>query len=74
MRPELPDEWQPNSSLVLRNSDGNIIQRRFYGQDGRAIKDIDYDHDHGFGQIHAHDWDWNQIRKRQYGRHLKPGE
>ena len=74
MRPELPNEWQPNTSLDRRNEHGAIVQRRFYGQDGRAIKDIDYNHDHGAGQPHAHDWDWAQEEPRQSDRPLRVGE
>jgi hypothetical protein len=73
-RPNLPTTGNPNTSRELRNDDGDLIQRRFYGGDGKAIKNVDYDHDHGSGQPHAHDWDWTKDPPRQPGRAMKPGE
>jgi hypothetical protein len=72
-RPNLPQTAQPNTSRELRKK-GKVIRRRFYGVDGKAIKNIDYDHDHGSGKPHAHDWDWTKDPPRQPGRPLKPGE
>lgn len=46
-RPALPATGIPNTSAVLRDNKGNIIQRRFYDGRGQAVKDIDFDHDHG---------------------------
>jgi hypothetical protein len=46
---ELPKMGTPNSSRARRDSKGKVIQRRYYGSDGRAIINIDYDHDHGAG-------------------------
>ena len=57
---ELPAMGNPNSSKERRDENGNIIQRRYYGGDGRAIININYDHDHGSGKPHAHDWEWTQ--------------
>lgn len=48
-RSSLLPEGNPNTSAVQRDKKGNVIRRRFYGGDGRAIKNIDYDHDHGAG-------------------------
>jgi hypothetical protein len=73
-QPDLPTDGNPKSSREKRDRHGNVIQRRFYGGNGRAIKNIDYDHDHGAGQPHAHDWDWTQEPPRQPGRPLQPGE
>jgi hypothetical protein len=56
---DLPTTGNPNSSREKRDDDGNTIQRRYYGGDGRAVINIDYDHDHGAGKPHAHDWDWS---------------
>lgn len=58
-----------------RDSSGNLIQQRYYGSDGRAIKNIDFGHDHtGVGDPHAHDWDWSKKPARGSARPLKPGE
>lgn len=74
-RASLPKMGNPNTSVVRRDRRGKIIQRRFYGGDGKAIKNIDYDHDHGAGKPHAHDWDWTQDPPiRLPGRPLKAGE
>ncbi len=74
-RAGLPTKGQPNTSAVRRDKKGKIVQRRFYGRDGKAIKNVDYDHDHGAGKPHAHDWDWTTDPPvRLPGRALKPGE
>jgi hypothetical protein len=57
---DLPTIGNPNSSRERRDKKGKIIQRRYYGCDGKAIINIDYDHDHGAGKPHGHDWDWTQ--------------
>jgi hypothetical protein len=57
---DLPTLGNPNTSKVKRDRKRKIIQRRYYGADGKAIINIDYDHDHGAGKPHAHDWDWTQ--------------
>jgi hypothetical protein len=73
---DLPSSGSPNSTAEKKDSAGNIIQRRYYGPDGRAQKNIDYGHDHtGMGDPHAHDWDWTlPKKKRRPPRALKPGE
>lgn len=71
----LPIVGLPNTSAVRRDRRGKIVQRRFYGGDGKAIKNIDYDHDHGAGKPHAHDWDWlHDPPLRLPGRPLSTGE
>jgi hypothetical protein len=72
---DLPTTGNPNSSREKRDSKGKVIQRRYYGGDGRAIMNIDYDHDHGSGKPHAHDWDWAQTPPvRLPGRPLSAAE
>ncbi len=73
-RSMLPAIGSPNTSQVERDAKHLVIRRRFYGGDGRAIKNIDYDHDHGAVVPHAHDWDWMKDLPRQPGRTLRPGE
>jgi hypothetical protein len=74
-RPALPQKGNANTSAVRRDKKGKVVQRRFYGVDCNAIKNIDYDHDHGAGKRHAHDWDWTHDPPvRLPGRPLKPGE
>jgi hypothetical protein len=57
---DLPTVGIPNTSREKRDKKGKVIQRRYYGGDGKAVVNIDYDHDHGAGRPHAHDWDWTQ--------------
>ena len=72
---ELPATGAPNTSREKRDPQGTIIQRRYYGGDGKAIINIDYDHDHGGGKPHAHDWDWtNDPGVRLPGRPLTSSE
>ncbi|HEX7449728.1 MAG TPA: polymorphic toxin type 24 domain-containing protein, partial [Pirellulales bacterium] len=59
---DLPANAAPNSSAEKLDAGGNVLQKRFYGSDGRAIKNIDHGHDHtGVGDPHVHDWDWTKV-------------
>jgi hypothetical protein len=73
---DLPSQGPPGSTAEKKDARGNVVQRRHYGADGRAIKNIDYGHDHtGVGDPHAHDWDWTLPKKKRLPpRTLKPGE
>ncbi len=73
-RHSLPATGPPDSTDERRDPSGALIQRRSYGSDGRASKNIDYNHDHGAGVPHAHDWDWARNPPRGPGRPLDPGE
>jgi RHS repeat-associated protein len=60
----LPTTGNANSSADLLDEDGNVVQRRYFGPDGRAVKDIDFS-DHGTPKQHPkvpheHDWDWSK--------------
>lgn len=52
----------PNSSTDLKYKNGEVKQRRYYGNDGKAEIDIDYTA-HGSPKQHtvphAHRWIWN---------------
>ena len=72
---DLAGSGAANTSAEKKDAKGDLIQRRFYGPDGRALKNIDYGHDHtGVGEPHAHDRDWTKVPPRQPPRALKPGE
>ncbi|HJT35715.1 MAG TPA: hypothetical protein VJ783_27045 [Pirellulales bacterium] len=72
---DLPASAAPKGIVEKRDAAGNLLQKRFYGPDGRAVKNIDHGHDHtGVGDPHAHDWDWTKVPPRQSPRALKPGE
>jgi hypothetical protein len=74
-RNDLPADGAPGTTAEKKDSLGNIVQRRTYGSDGRAEKNIDFGHDHtGVGDPHAHDWDWTTTPPRQPPRPLRPGE
>jgi hypothetical protein len=74
MRNSLPSTSAPGTVDQLYDTSGALIQSRYYGADGRAVKNVDYDHDHGAGAPHAHDWDWSKTPPRQPARALVPGE
>jgi len=75
LRNDLPSTGTPASVAEKKDASGNVIQKRYYGPDGRALKNIDYGHDHtGVGDPHAHDWDWTKTPPRQPPRPLKSGE
>jgi hypothetical protein len=72
---DLPASGTPGAVAEKKDQGGNVLQRRYYGTDGRAVKDIDFGHDHtGAGDPHAHDWDWTKNPPRQPPRALLPGE
>lgn len=73
-RPNLPITGNPNTSVVRRDRKRKIIQRRFYGPDGNAIKNVDYEAHHGAPNPHIHDWDWTQDPPRQPFRLAKKGD
>lgn len=47
-----PNEGEPGSKYTNPGSG----QERWYGQDGKPLKDKDWDHNHGQGVPHVHDW------------------
>ncbi|EST55723.1 hypothetical protein T458_07740 [Brevibacillus panacihumi W25] len=60
----LPTSSRPNSSMDLMDEDGNLKTRRYFGSDGRALRDVDFT-DHGNPKMHPkvpheHDWDWTK--------------
>jgi hypothetical protein len=64
----LPRTGQPNSTQDLLNPDGSLKQRRWYGPDGKPVRDRDYNHpgkNHVFP--HDHEWDWEKTPPRQTG-------
>jgi len=42
---------EPNSSVDILDSDGNILTRRWYGPDGNQIRDVDFTN-HGNPKTH----------------------
>ena len=73
-RSELATIGNPNTSLEERNEEGRLVRRRFYGGDGRAVKNIDYEAHHGHPAPHAHDWDWTKEPPRRQARALRLDE
>ena len=58
----------PDSSVDLYSDDGRLLQRRFYGEDGKATLDVDFSHGNGDGTHtfpHIHTWDWTNPNPRQ---------
>ena len=62
---ELKSTGSPNTRIDLYDENGNLIQQRWYGPDGRAIWNRDWKHKdenpkkpHKFP--HDHPWDWNK--------------
>jgi hypothetical protein len=78
----LPDRWRPNSVIEKLNPKGTIIQRRFYGKDGKPTIDVDLNnhgtpeyHPFNYGGAHKHRYDWSNRRKpRQRGEELTQEE
>lgn len=62
-------QGEPNSSVDIVDRNGNIVTRRWFDEDGRAIRDVDFTN-HGNPKTHPewpheHSWDWTQIPPRQ---------
>ena len=58
--PSLPTEGDPNSEQDLYDENGELKQKRFYGPDGKAERDIDYKHGGNHDFPHEHTWDWSK--------------
>jgi len=59
-----------NSRIDVYNSQGKLVQQRWYNAKGKAILNKDYEHrdnrhDHVFP--HYHRWDWTQAQPRCRG-------
>ena len=62
-------EQKPNSSVDILDGNGNIKTRRWFDENGNAIRDVDYTN-HGNPKMHPewpheHIWNWNQNPPRQ---------
>ena len=58
---------EPNTITRKLDAEGNILQDRIYGSDGKVIKDIDYFHNEKPGSHffpHEHLWDWTKRNPR----------
>lgn len=67
---------KPNSIHEEYNRDGSLKQRRQFGKNGQAEKDVDYSHG-GIGHKfpHVHDWNWKDGKpNRDNSRKPKEGE
>lgn len=67
---KLDDEGNPNSRADLYQN-GRLKQSRWYGPDGRAVRNRDYFHGGNMEFPHDHEWDWEKDPARQKD-HLKP--
>ena len=59
----------PNSSVDILDEQGNIKTRRWFDENGNAMRDVDYTN-HGNPSTHPewpheHTWDWSQNPPRQ---------
>ena len=52
----------PNSRIDMYDEWGNLIQQRWFGPDGRAIRDRDWQHWGKNSHVFPHDhiWDWSK--------------
>lgn len=58
----------PNTRIDLFDENGDLIQHRWYGPDGKAIWNRDWKHKNKGGEHkfpHDHPWDWTKIKPRQ---------
>ena len=65
----LPPTGKPGSSQTLPNPDGTPKQKRWYGQDGNAVRDRDYNHP-GKDISFPHDHEWKNGQRQE--DHLPP--
>ncbi|GAA0352345.1 RHS repeat-associated core domain-containing protein [Bacillus horti] len=63
---KLPMQGKPNSSIDRVDDKGKVIQRRYYDENGRPIRDVDFT-DHGHPKHHnvphEHIWDLSDPNK-----------
>lgn len=55
---------KPNSRIDLYNSNGVKIQSRWYGPDGKAVRNRDYKHGGNLEFPHDHIWNWSNSLPR----------
>jgi hypothetical protein len=60
---------EPNSSVDIKDKNGNIVRRRWFDENGDAKRDLDYTN-HGNPKEHPevpheHYWDWSKDFPRQ---------
>ncbi len=58
---DLKKTGTPNTRIDLYDKNGNLIQQRWYGPDGKAVWDRDWSL--GAGELvwpHDHYWDWTK--------------
>ena len=65
-----PAANQPPGTVVIPTPSGQT--QRIFGEDGRAMRDIDWGHNHGTGDPHQHPWDWTQDPPRQPSQPVDP--
>lgn len=53
----LPRTGEPNSSTDLYNEQGELTQRRFYDESGKASLDVDFKHGGNEPFPHTHTWE-----------------
>lgn len=77
----LPDTWKPDSIVERVKENGKIIQRRFYGKDGKPVLDIDLTnhgtpqyHPFTHGGVHKHTFDYSKRKARSRGQELSEEE
>lgn len=64
----LPILGPANTRIDLYDENGNLIQQRWYGPDGKVIWDRDWKHGDGKKKHewpHDHEWKWLEIKPRQ---------
>ena len=62
-----PSSGAPGSFNEFPDGSGGKTVR-YFGPDGKAIRDVDFGHNHGAGDPHEHPWNWSQKSPRQPGR------
>ena len=67
---DLKATGDPNSRIDLKNEQGELIQQRWYGPDGRAIWNRDWKHKDNNPQKphkfpHDHPWDYSKKNPRE---------
>ena len=62
-------DGEPNSSIDIIDKNGNIKTRRWFGEDGKAIRDVDMTNHGNCSEHpewpHEHIWDWSLDPPRQ---------
>ena len=68
----LKDKHKPNSRVDRYNKNGQLLQSRWYNDEGKAERNRDYSHSGNVPFPHDHEWTWDNDNGTRGTEHLAP--